>query len=44
MRLAVPFTEKEGLLIQNSEGARGEAGCWGKPARWVEPYTDPGTG
>ncbi len=38
MRLAEPFTEKKGLLIQNSQGAKGEAGCWGKSARWVD-YT-----
>ena len=43
MRLAGPFTEKEGLLIRNSEGARGEAGCWGKPARWVDYTTRVGS-
>ena len=43
MRLAEPFTEKKGLLIQNSEGARGEAGCWGKPARWVDYTTHVGS-
>lgn len=43
MRLAEPFTEKQGLLIRNSEGARGEAGCWGKPARWVDYTTRVGS-
>lgn len=43
MRLAEPFTEKAGLLMRNSEGARGEAGCWGKPARWVDYTTRVGS-
>ena len=42
MRLAEPFTEKKGLSIRNSEGAKGEAGCWGKPARWVDYTTQVG--
>ena len=39
MRLAQSFTEKAGLVIQNSQGSKGEAECWGKPARWVDYST-----
>ncbi|MBM3804377.1 MAG: hypothetical protein FJW26_18925 [Acidimicrobiia bacterium] len=36
IRLAQPFSEKDGGRIENSHGAQGEKDCWGKAADWVD--------
>jgi Methane oxygenase PmoA len=38
IRLAQPFSEREGGRIENARGAVGEKNCWGKQADWVD-YT-----
>ena len=38
IRLAQPFSDKNGGRIENSQGGQGEKGCWGKSADWVD-YT-----
>ena len=38
IRLAQPFSDKNGGHIENSQGGQGEKGCWGKSADWVD-YT-----
>ncbi|HEY3838527.1 MAG TPA: PmoA family protein [Bryobacteraceae bacterium] len=38
VRVAESMSERKGGLITNSEGGRGMAQCWGKPASWVD-YT-----
>ena len=39
IRLAQPFSDKDGGKMENSRGGIGEAGCWGKPAEWVDYST-----
>jgi hypothetical protein len=39
IRLAQPFSDKDGGRMENSRGGIGEAGCWGKPAEWVDYST-----
>ncbi len=36
VRLAAPLQGKSGGTIENAEGGRGEAECWGKPSRWCD--------
>ncbi len=36
IRLAQPFSEKDGGRMENSQGGQGEKGCWGKSANWVD--------
>jgi Methane oxygenase PmoA len=38
IRLAQPFSDKNGGHMENSLGGQGEKGCWGKAADWVD-YT-----
>ena len=38
VRVAESMSERKGGLMTNSEGGRGMAQCWGKPANWVD-YT-----
>ncbi len=38
IRLAQPFSDKEGGRMENSRGGVGESQCWGKQAEWVN-YT-----
>lgn len=38
MRLAQPFSDKNGGQLENAQGGQGEKECWGKPADWVD-YT-----
>jgi Methane oxygenase PmoA len=39
IRLAQPFSDKEGGRMENSRGGIGQEGCWGKPAEWVDYST-----
>ena len=39
IRLAQPFSDKEGGRMENSRGGVGEGECWGKPAEWVDYST-----
>lgn len=39
IRLAQPFSDKDGGRIENSRGGVGQQGCWGKPAEWVDYST-----
>jgi hypothetical protein len=36
IRLAQPFSDKDGGRMENSEGGQGEKECWGKAANWVD--------
>jgi len=36
IRLTTEFEEKHGATLLNSEGQKGTANLWGKPARWVD--------
>ena len=36
IRLAQPFSDKNGGHMENSQGGQGEKGCWGKAADWVD--------
>ncbi|HET6962156.1 MAG TPA: PmoA family protein [Terriglobia bacterium] len=36
IRLAQPFSDKDGGSMENSQGGQGEKGCWGKSADWVD--------
>ena len=36
IRLAQPFSDKDGGHMENSEGGQGEKECWGKAANWVD--------
>jgi hypothetical protein len=36
IRLAEPFSEKQGGTMVNSRSGVGEKGCWGKSAEWVD--------
>jgi hypothetical protein len=39
IRLAQPFSDKDGGRMENSRGGVGQDRCWGKPAEWVDYST-----